>query len=148
MVINKWDLAKETAVTSEYEQYLTKLLPGLRYAPIAFTTATEAKNVKSALDLAAENLKQATTWIPTAKLNRTFEVIKQEGGSATKRGKGGRPKIYYVTQVAVNPVTILMFVNRPELFEENYRRFIVGRLRELLPTAEVPIRLLDRKHRE
>jgi hypothetical protein len=39
-----------------------------------------------------------------------------------------------------------MFVNKPELFEENCRRFIVGRLRELLPTAEVPIRLLVRSH--
>jgi len=155
IVVNKWDLAKETAVTGEYEEYLTKLLPGLRYAPIAFTTATEAKNVQSVLDLAAEIFKQTTTWIPTAKLNKAFEMIKAERVGATKRGKGGGstgsprgwPKIYYATQIAVNPVTILMFVNRPELFEENYRRFIVGRLRELLPIDEVPIRLLSRSHR-
>jgi predicted GTPase len=41
-----------------------------------------------------------------------------------------------------------MFVNRPELFDERSRRFIVGRLRELLPIDEVPIRLLARSHRE
>jgi predicted GTPase len=41
-----------------------------------------------------------------------------------------------------------MFVNNPELFEENYRRFIIGRLRELLPVEEVPIRLLARSHRK
>jgi len=148
VVVNKWDLAKETAVTGEYEEYLTKLLPGLRYAPIAFTTATEAKNVQSVLDLAAEIFKQATTWIPTAKLNKAFEIIKAERTGVSKAGKGGRPKIYYATQVAVNPITILMFVNRPELFEENYRRFIVGRLRELLPIDEVAIRLLVRSHRK
>jgi len=147
IVVNKWDLAKETAVTGEYEEYLTKLLPGLRYAPIAFTTATEAKNVQSVLDLAAEIFKQTTTWIPTGRLNKAFEMIKAERVGATKRGKGGWPKIYYATQIAVNPVTILMFVNRPELFEENYLRFIVGRLRELLPIDEVPIRLLSRSHR-
>ena len=28
MVVNKWDLAKDSAVTSDYEEYLTKLLPG------------------------------------------------------------------------------------------------------------------------
>jgi len=148
IVINKWDLAKETAVTGEYEEYLTKLLPGLRYAPIAFTTATEAKNVQSVLDLAAEIFKQTTTWIPTGRLNKAFETIKAERVGAAKRGKGGRPKIYYATQITVNPVTILMFVNRPELFEENYRRFIVGRLRELLPIDEVPIRLLSHSHRK
>ncbi len=49
-----------------------------------------------------------------------------------------------MTQVAVNPVTFVMFVNDPGLFDENYRRFIASRLRELLPIPEVPIRLLAR----
>jgi GTP-binding protein len=147
LVINKWDLAKDTAVTGDYEDYLTKLLPGLKYAPIAFTTATEGKNVKNVLNLAAEIFKQATMLIPTGKLNKAFETIKAESVGAVRRGKSGWPKIYYATQIAARPVTILMFVNRPELFEENYRRYIINRLRELLPIAEVPIRLLLRKHR-
>jgi GTP-binding protein len=148
LVVNKWDLAKDTAVTGDYQEYLTKLLPGLKYAPIAFTTATEARNVQSVLDLTAEIFKQTTTWIPTVGLNKTFEIIKQEKIGTAKGGRKGWPKIYYATQIAVNPVTILMFVNRPELFEENYRRFIVNRLRSMLPVDEVPIRLLARKHRE
>jgi GTP-binding protein len=147
IVINKWDLAKDSAATSDYEEYLTKLLPGLKYAPIAFTTATEAKNVQSVLDLAAEIFKQTTTWIPTAKLNKAFEAIKAERTGASK-SRAGWPKIYYATQIAVNPVTILMFVNKPELFEENYMRFIKGRLQSMLPIGEVPIRLLTRRHRD
>lgn len=148
IVINKWDLAKDTAATEDYEEYLTKMLPGLKYAPLAFTTATEAKNIQSVLDLAAEIFKQTTTWIPTAKLNKAFEILKQEKITAARRGKTGWPKIYYATQIAVNPVTILMFVNRPDLFDEIYLRFIVNRLRTMLPIEEVPIRLLARKHRE
>jgi len=144
IIINKWDLAKDSAATDDYQEYLTKLLPGLKYAPIAFTTATEAKNIQSVLDLTAEIFKQTTIWIPTAKLNKAFEIIKQEKVGTTKGKKKGWPKIYYATQIAVNPVTILMFVNRPELFEENYRRFIVNRLRSMLPIEEVPIRLLAR----
>jgi GTP-binding protein len=142
IVINKWDLAKDTASTSDYEGYLTKLLPVLKYAPIAFTTATKAKNVQSILDLAADIFKQTTTWIPTAKLNKAFEVIKEERVSGKR--KAGRPKIYYATQIAVNPITILMFVNKPEFFEENYMRFIKGKLQSMLPIEEVPIRLLAR----
>ncbi|HCO97003.1 MAG TPA: ribosome biogenesis GTPase Der, partial [Phycisphaerales bacterium] len=148
IVVNKWDLAKDSAATEDYEEYLTKLLPGLRYAPLAFTTATEGKNIQSVLDLAAEIFKQTTTWIQTTKLNKAFESIKEEKVGASKGGKKGWPKIYYVTQIAVNPITMLMFVNRPELFEENYRRFIVNRLRSMLPIEEVPIRLFARKHRE
>jgi len=144
IVVNKWDLAKETSVTGQYEHYITSLLPGLKYAPIAFTTATEAKNVQSLLDLTAEIFKQTTTQIPTVKLNKAFEIIKAERAGAAKKTKTGWPKIYYATQVAVNPVTILMFVNKPQLFQETYRRFITNRLQSLLPVAEVPVRLLAR----
>ena len=156
IVVNKWDLAKDSAATSDYEDYLWKLMPALRYAPIAFTTATEAKNVQSVLDLAAEIFKQTTTWIPTPKLNIAFDSA--VGGNAaprprrpapggTKRRTAGRAKIYYVTQVAVNPITILMFVNKPGLFDDNYLRFIVNRLQSVLPIEEVPIKLLARAHR-
>ncbi|UCE47580.1 MAG: ribosome biogenesis GTPase Der, partial [Phycisphaerales bacterium] len=85
IVINKWDLAKESAVTEDYEVYLTKVLPGLKYAPLAFTTASEAKNVQSVLDLATEIFKQTTTWIPTAKLNKAFEIIKAERITAARK---------------------------------------------------------------
>ncbi len=146
IIVNKWDLAKKVAATNDYREYLTKLLPGLRYAPIAFTTATEAKNVQSVLDLAAEIFKQATTWIPTPKLNKALAVIKEQQSGAARRG-AAVPKIYYATQVATNPITILMFVNRPELFDDNYRRFVVGRLQEMLPIEEVPVRLLARSNR-
>ena len=148
IIINKWDLAKDTAATEDYQEYLTKVLPGLKYAPIAFTTATEAKNIQSVLDLTTEIFKQTTTWIPTVKLNKAFDIIKEERIGTAKGKKKGWPKIYYATQIAINPVTILMFVNKPELFEENYRRFIVNRLRTMLPIEEVPIRLLARTHRK
>jgi len=148
LVVNKWDLAKDIAVTEDYEQYLTKSMPGLKYAPIVFTTATESKNVQSAVDLAAEIFKQATTRIPTARLNKAFEVIKSERIGTKKTGRTGRPKIYYATQPAVNPITIVMFVNNAGLFDENYRRFIVNRLSDLLGLEEVPIKLLIRSHRK
>ncbi len=147
LVINKWDLAKEAAATDDYEDYLTKVLPGLKYAPIAFTTASEAKNIQSVLDLAGQLFKQATTQIPTPKINKAFEIIKTEKTGA-KRHKAGWPKIYYATQIAINPVTILMFVNKPQLFDENYKRFIINRLQTLLLIGEVPIRLLTRAHRK
>ncbi|MHC4758411.1 MAG: ribosome biogenesis GTPase Der [Planctomycetota bacterium] len=148
IIINKWDLAKEQHLTGEYEQYITQSLPGLKYAPIAFTTATQSKNVQSVLDLATELFKQTTSQIPTSKINKAFEVIREKRVGTSKKAGRGRPKIYYATQIAVNPVTILMFVNNPKLFEEKYKRFLINRLRELLQLEEVPIRLLARKHRE
>ena len=148
IVVNKWDLAKQRASTEDYEDYLTEVLPGLKTVPIAFTTASEAKNIQSVLDLAMELFKQATTEISTVKLNKIFDIIKAERTGASRKGTRGWPKIYYATQIAVNPVTILMFVNKPELFDDGYMRFIVGRLRDLLGISEVPIRLLTRRHRQ
>ncbi len=146
LVINKWDLAKDVASTDDYAEYLTEVLPGLRYAPIAFTTATDGKNIQSVLDLAGELFKQGSRKISTARLNKAIEVIAEHkaGGS---RKKGGFPKIYYATQVATLPISLLLFVNRPELFDDHFIRFATNKLRERLDIEEVPIRLLLRKHR-
>jgi len=147
LVINKWDLAKGKASSDDYADYLTKTLPQLSYAPIAFTTATESKNIQSVLDLARELYKQATTKISTSKLNKAIEQISsQRPGGKSKTS--GFPKIYYATQVATKPVTILLFVNKTEFFGENYKRFLIGRLRDHLGFAEVPIRLLIRPRRK
>jgi GTP-binding protein len=151
IIVNKWDLARDSVVTGDYESYLTKTLPGLSYAPIAFTTATQSKNVQSVLDLAAEIFKQTTTRIPITKLNKAFDEILAEGvGTARRRRASGDkytqswPNIYHTKQIAINPITIQLFVNNPKMFDENYRRFIIGRLRQLLPVSEVPILLLIR----
>ena len=146
LVINKWDLAKDFADTNDYEAYLTEVLPGLRYAPLAFTTATDGKNIQSVLDLASELFKQASAKIPTAALNKAIEVLAEQKVSSGRK-KRGHPKIYYGTQVASLPISLLLFVNRVDLFDENFRRFAVNKLREELDIEEVPIRLLLRKHR-
>ncbi|MFH1616286.1 MAG: ribosome biogenesis GTPase Der [Planctomycetota bacterium] len=145
LVINKWDLARDRASTADFEDYLSKVLPAMRNYPIAFTTAKDSKNVQSVLDLANEIFKQVTTRIPTAKLNQAVELIKQER-PATSR-KSGWPKIFYATQVSTRPVTLILFVNQPRLFDEKYKRFFVNRLRDSLPISEVPVRLLVRPRR-
>lgn len=143
LVINKWDLAKDHADTDDYAEYLGKVLSGLKYAPIAFTTAKDGKNVHGVLDLAKELFKQSTMRVPTGRLNKAFEEISKMRLTAPRK-KSGFPRIYYATQISNNPVTIIMFVNRVELFDETLQRFIVNKLRELLPIAEVPIRLMIR----
>jgi GTP-binding protein len=146
LVINKWDLAKGFADTTDYEGYLTEVLPGLRYAPLAFTTATDGKNIQSVLDLAGELFKQASAKIPTATLNKAIETLAQQRVSGGRK-KRGHPRIFYGTQVASLPISLLLFVNRVDLFDDNFQRFAVNKLREELGVEEVPIRLLLRKRR-
>jgi GTP-binding protein len=144
IIVNKWDLAKGFADTEEYAGYFDRVLTGLKHAPIAFTTATEGKNTQSVLDLTAELFKQASTKISTGRLNKAIEKISEERVSGSRKVTGF-PKIYYGTQVAVRPISILLFVNKPELFDDTYQRFVTGRLGEMLDLEEVPIRLLLRR---
>jgi len=146
LVINKWDLAKGRATAEDFSKYLTKTMPGLEWAPVAAVTAKDAKNVLATIDLARNLYKQASTRVTTGQLNRVMEhaVHLRQPPSPTPV----LPRIYFATQVAVRPPTIVLFVNNPDLFGEDYRRFIENRLREELPFPEVPLRLILRAHAE
>lgn len=146
LVVNKWDLIKGYAGQKDYRDYLSRVLPHLRHAPAVFTTATKGKNVQRLLNSAMALFKQNSQHIPTAKLNKAIELIKAERPTAIRAVR--TPKIFYATQVETNPITLLFFVNRLELFDENYKRFVVNRLREHLNLPQVPLRLLLRPRRD
>ncbi len=146
VVINKWDLAKGRASTEDFGEYLSKVCPELDYVPVVFTTATKNHNVDAAIDVAWSLFTQAGVRLGTGKLNAALSAILEERGPSAKRG-AKRPRIYYATQVAVRPPTIVMFVNRPSLVTQNYQRYLLNRLRECLPFHEVPIKLVFRARR-
>ncbi len=145
-VVNKWDLAKGQATTGEYADYLTASLPGLAYAPVAFTTAKDGRNVQRTVDLARSLFKQARTRVPTAELNEVVEATLRRKRPPSPRTR--LPRVYFATQVAVQPPTIVLSVNDPDLFSQSYRRYVVNRFRDELPFPEVPIRVVYRAHRE
>lgn len=143
LALNKWDLVAGRATTSDFGTYLGEVMPFLPYAPVVCITAQTGKNVEAAIDVALSLHKQAHTRVTTGKLNAALESILALRGPSAKRGN--RPvKIYYATQIAVAPPTFVFFCNDPELVGNEYRRFMENRLREILPIAEVPIRLYFR----
>jgi GTP-binding protein len=146
LVVNKWDLARGRATTEDFHAYIEKTLPGiLTEAPIAFTTATEAKNLQTVIDTAQTLFNQARTRLGTGQLNQVLAEILARRGPSQKRG-AKRPKVYFATQVAVAPPTIVLSVNDPAAFTADYRRYLLNRFHETLPFAEVPIRLLLQGH--
>ncbi len=146
LVINKWDLAKGKAGVDAYEEYFTKTMPELGYAPIAAVSARDNRGVQPAIDLALSLFKQSQARVSTADLNQALAAVTALRGPSPKRGI--RPlKIYYGTQVAIRPPTLVLFVNDPGRVGEDYRRFLMNRFRELLPFREIPIRLVFRSHR-
>ncbi len=157
IVINKWDLTRQrlretrkdaddavddAQVMEEFRDYLDEELKHIDYAPIAFITAKDGKNVQAVLDEAQYLFKQANTRLTTGQLNRVVRQILQEKHPSTPSGRKAR--IYYATQTDVAPPTIVLFVNNPAFLDEAYQRFMINRFRELLPYPEVPIRLIVR----
>ncbi len=146
LVINKWDLAKDRTTTEQFGDYLGKVLPGMMYAPVAFTSAVDGRNIDSTIDLAANLLKQSQARISTGPLNQALQAALAAHTPSGKKGHKG-PKFFYATQIAVQPPTILLFVNDPRRVTRDYERFLLNRFRENLPFGEVPIRLVYRARR-
>jgi len=146
IVINKWDLAKGYAGTDAYGEYLAKLLPHLDFAPIVFVSARQGHNVTAAVETAWAVFKQSDTRVSTGQLNQALTEVMALRGPSPRRGRG-QPKIFYGTQVATRPPTLVLFVNNPSLLDESYQRFLASRLRERLPFEEIPLRLTFRARR-
>jgi GTP-binding protein len=146
-VVNKWDLMKTTMPTERIGNYLRAVFPMLDYVPIAFVTATRGKNAQRLLNLAQEMHKQASTRIGTGELNQVVRAALDEQPPPMRQNR--RPKVYYATQAATNPPTIVLFTNGPQLFDNTYQRYLVKYLRDHLPFSDVPIKLFLRaKKRE
>jgi len=142
-VINKWDLLHGTVPTDDWVQYLRSQYPTLAYAPIAFITGQTGKNVKTLLNHAAMLFKQARSRVSTGVLNRLIRSAVEAHQPPMYQNR--RPKIFYATQVAVEPPTIVIMCSEPKAFGKDYQRFLLSVLRDHLSFGEVPIRLYMEK---
>lgn len=147
LVVNKWDMAEDQATPEEFATYLTQELRGLDYAPIVFVSAKEGEGLKDMIGMAFNLNAQAGHRETTAQVNEIVKGILAKRGPSSRLGS--QAKLYYVSQVDVHPPTLALVVNKPDLFEGRYERYLMNRLREQLPFSEVPIRLLfSRKQRK
>ena len=147
LVVNKWDLAEDAASPEDFLSYLTQELRGLDYAPIVLISAQEGEGLKDMISMAFNLNAQASHRESTAQVNEVVKGILAKRGPSSRLGS--QAKLYYASQVDVRPPTLALVVNKPDLFEGRYERYLMNRLREQLPFSEVPIRLLfSRKHRK
>lgn len=141
-VVNKWDLAQRRIPTDRWAEYLQRTFPALDYVPIAFISARTGKNVGGLLELAEVLHQQAGHRVPTSELNRVLQWAVQRQSPPVRQNR--TPRIYFGTQVAVRPPTIVLMTNGVELFDPPYLRYLLKVFREQLPYKEVPIRLILR----
>jgi GTP-binding protein len=140
-VINKWDLVKHALDTEKMAEYVRKVFRMLDYVPICFLTAKSGKNATRLLQLARQLYKQANQRVGTGILNRLVRNAMATNPPPARQGNR-QAKVFYVSQVAMNPPTVAFVVNDPELFDETYVRYLTKSLRDYGPFPEVPLKVI------
>ncbi|GDY10919.1 MAG: ribosome biogenesis GTPase Der [Planctomycetota bacterium] len=146
-VINKWDLAKEAEMAMDrWSEYLAHQFGSLKFAPVAFLTAKSGRNVHKLINLAQSIFKQARTRVSTGEINRVIRAAVVRNRPPVRRNQ--TPKIFFATQVATEPPTIVCKCNNPELFDNSWQRYLLSVIREELPFHEVPVKLYLRQREQ
>jgi GTP-binding protein len=142
-VVNKWDLYADEMPTERWADYLRDTFPTMAHVPIAFITALAGKNIKKLLNHARMLHKQSLQRIGTGELNRFVRQALTHHPPPVFHNR--RPKIFFATQAAVQPPTIILKCSDPKGFPPDYRRYLVSVLRDQVAFSEVPIRMFFEK---
>ena len=143
IVLNKWDLTDGPEEKAEIRQRIADRMMFVRYAPVIAISALTGKRVDriwAAIDKAYEAFNQV---IPTNRLNTWLGGIREEGHTVRKGKAVLRMK--YVTQTGTCPPRLTFFVNRPDLVDDNFERFLENRLRKAFDLEGTPVQLRFKK---
>lgn len=144
LVVNKWDkvLAKPGVDTStildRYMVYLSKKFDFLSYAPVVFTSAIENRRIDLVLEHSLNIRKEREKRVKTGVLNKFLEQITYDHAPTGNR-KSHKPKVYYGSQVDINPPKFLISVNNADHFHFSYIRYIENKIREVFGFEWTPI---------
>lgn len=144
IVVNKWDIVeKDDRTMNEFTQKVRDHFLYLSYAPIVFVSAKTHQRVNRILPIVDMILENAKRRIPTNVLNEVVGDAQITTPSPTHNGK--RFRIYYATQVGIQPPTFMLSCNDPKLLHFSYERFLENTLRNAFQLEGTPIRIIARK---
>jgi GTP-binding protein len=144
LIANKWDaVPKDSHTLPQVERQLRQRMYFLDWADVLFISAKTGQRVEKIFPLVQTAAASHRRRVPTAVINEVLaEATAWQSPPANRQGRQGR--IYYGTQVQAQPPTIVLFVNDPKLFKENYRRYLEHQFREHLDFRGTPIHFLWR----
>jgi GTP-binding protein len=166
VVVNKWDLmdaavrqAREEEIgrrdrkeskhapnvmttLSEFGQWVQERLFFLDYAPVIFTSAKSGFHLDRLLEAVRYVAAQLQQTIPTAILNRTLQAAVERRQPVSNLGH--RLRFFYATQVRQAPPTFLLFVNRDELFSDQYKKYLADQMRVAFGYEGCPVVLVPK----
>jgi len=142
VVINKWDTVTDpTEARSEIEYRLEKGL-SVRKVPLLTLSALTGRNVDKIFECA---LKVYALWqqrVSTSDLNQWLARATQHHPPPQQGQR--RVKIKYITQVKSRPPTFALFVNRADVLDESYLRYLRNDLAKTFGLEGIPLRIQPR----
>ena len=145
IVVNKWDSItdKDNSTVNEYNNKIRIALGYMPYAPIMYVSALTGQRVTNLFEHIDYVYGQSVMRITTGMLNDVLRdaMIRVQPPS----DKGKRLKIYYMTQIGIQPPTFVIFCNNAELFHFSYQRYIENCLRNTFGFKGTPIKLIIRE---
>ncbi len=146
LVYNKWDtVEKDEQTMNQITKKLRQEFIYLDYAPVLFVSAKSGQRVNELLPLIDEVHDFSLLRIQTNILNEV--IMDAQLVTPPPTHKGQRLKIYYASQVAVAPPTIVLFVNDPSLLHFSYQRYLENRLREAFGFTGTTLRIIARERK-
>ena len=129
VLVNKWDVIEKDADTmDEYTRHVRRELNFMDYVPMLFISAKTGQRVDQVLPMALRVQEQRLARITTAMLNRVLRDAQDAHPAPSHAGR--QLKIYYGSQVRVDPPTFVLHVNDPKLFHFSYMRYLENQFRE------------------
>ena len=136
------DTTKRLTTLSEFAEWVQRELFFLDFAPVIFTSAKSGFHLERLLESIRYVAAQLEQNVPTGILNRTLNdaIIRKQPISAS----GNRLKFFYATQVRQAPPTFLLFVNRDDVFSDQYAKYLAGEMRKAFGYEGCPIQLVPK----
>ena len=144
IVVNKWDLIdKDSKTMQRWTDDIRGTFKYLDYAPIVFLSALENKRVHTLFPEIDKAHDAYYKRMSTSVLNDVIsEAVLMFPPSEFN---GGILKVYYASQVGVEPPTFAIFVNEPKYLHFSYYRYLENQLRKNFDFFATPIKLEFRK---
>jgi len=143
VLLNKWDLLADEDARDEIEDDLKHKLGFIGYAPALRISALTGRGVDKLYKLIDTVYGNFTQNVSTSKLNKFLSDLRETGHTISRSGAQLRMK--YGTQTRNNPPGFTFFANHPKLVDENYRRYLENRMREVFDFTGTPITLKFRQ---
>ena len=144
IVVNKWDLVeKDSKTMNTWIEDVRSNFKYLDHAPIVFLSAKENKRVHTLFPAINQAYDAYHRRISTSVFN---DVIADAYAMfPPSEFNGGKLKIYYASQVGVEPPTFAFFVNDPKFIHFSYQRYLENQIRKNFDFFATPIKLEFRK---